>query len=450
MKVAMAALLPRPSLGAIACAPGFACRSCGHRACEEILDLGETPLANRLLRGDALGEPEPRYPLVLVFCPRCALVQITETVPPEVLFREYFYCSSFSDAFVRHAAALAERMIAARALDAATLVVEIASNDGCLLQHYQRAGVPVLGIDPARNVAEVARRQRGIHTINDFFGRALAEELCRTGHRAAVIHAHNVLAHVADLDGVVAGIGLLLGDGGVAIIEVPYVRDLVDRVEFDTIYHEHLCYFSLTALDTLFARHALVIADVERVPIHGGSLRLFVTGARDGAGSVDYARRPSGGRGGARRSASVRALLDDEAATGVTRASYYRDFGGRVAALRGALRALIYELKRGGHRIAAYGASAKGSTLLNTTGIGRGELDFVVDRSTLKQGYFTPGAHLPIHAPERLLAELPDYTLLLSWNFADEIMEQQREYTRRGGRFIVPIPTPRVVGGIEG
>lgn len=410
--------------------PAFTCRSCSHPACDPMLDLGTLPLANRLLDAEALPQPEPRYPLATVSCPRCTLVQITQTVAPEALFRDYVYFSSVSDALVEHARALVEHTIAARALDERSWVVEIASNDGYLLQHYQRAGIPVQGIDPARNVAEVARRERGIPTIDEFFDRGLAERLRAQGRRASVIHAHNVLAHVADLHGVVAGVEHLLADDGIAIFEVPYLRSLIDHVEFDTIYHEHLCYFSLTALVAVFGRHALVVDDVERLEIHGGSLRLRVSRA-----GPDPCHRAA---------PAVHELLREEASWGVARPERYLGFAGRVQALRTELVELIDDLRDQGHRIAAYGASAKGTTLLNAFGIGRERLEFVVDRSVVKQGRYTPGTHLPIHAPEHLLEQMPAYTLLLTWNFAEEIIEQQHEYRRRGGRFIIPVPTPTI------
>ncbi len=417
-----------PSLSPPTDAAPFACRSCGHSACDPVLDLGELPLANRLLDADARSEPEPRHPLAVVSCPRCTLVQITETVAPEALFREYVYFSSVSDALVEHARTLVEHTIATRALDEHAWVVEIASNDGYLLQHYQRAGIPVQGIDPARNVAAVARGERGIPTLDEFFDRSVAERLRATGRGASVIHAHNVLAHAADVHGVLAGIEHLLADDGIAIIEVPYLRALVDQLEFDTIYHEHLCYFSLTALVALLGRHDLVVDDVERLEIHGGSLRLRVSRA-----GPDPCHRPA---------PAVHELLREEASWGVARPEPYLDFAARVQALRGALVELIDDLRRQGHRIAAYGASAKGTTMLNAFGIGRERLDFVVDRSVVKQGRYTPGTQLPIHAPEHLLEHMPAYTLLLAWNFAEEIMQQQHEYRRRGGRFIVPLPTP--------
>jgi len=405
------------------------CRACGSNGLRSILDLGRMPLANAFLTERQLRSPELVYPLELVFCPECALVQITETVPPEILFRHYLYFSSFSDEMLQHARDIATRTLRSRRLDGKSLVVEIASNDGYLLQFYRLAGIPVLGIEPAENIARAAEQERDIRTISRFFSLELAQKLSKQGQRADVIHANNVLAHVSDLSGFLLGIAMLLKPGGVAIIEVPYVKELIERVEFDTIYHEHLSYFALTPLHRLMESHGLTIADVERLEIHGGSLRIFV----EHLSSESHA------------SPVVRQILSDEADRGLAGFRFYQEFERRVLGLKDDLLKLLRALKTQGSRIAAYGASAKGSTILNYFGIDRSILDFVVDRSTVKQGLYTPGAHLPICKPEKLLEAMPDHVLLLTWNFAEEILEQQAEYRRRGGRFIIPIPVPQVI-----
>ena len=347
-------------------------------------------------------------------------------MPPETLFCDYAYFSSFSDTMVAHAKSIAKQLTAERELGEDSLVAEIASNDGYLLQWYRESGVPVLGIEPAQNIAKVASEQRGIPTISEFFGEALAAQLASKCRRADIIHANNVLAHVADLNGVVAGIRTMLKPNGVAVVECPYLKDLIDHVEFDTIYHEHLCYFSLTALDRLFRSHDLEIVHVEQLAIHGGSIRIHAMPT--GAEAVRE---------------SVKSLLAEEAEW-VDEAASYASFGQRVENLRTELTGLLSQLKADNKRVAVYGASAKGSTLLNYFGIGQDQIDYVVDRSTIKQGHYTPGTHLKIYDPRRLTEDQPDYCLLLTWNFAEEILAQQKKYRDQGGQFIIPIPEVKV------
>jgi 2-polyprenyl-3-methyl-5-hydroxy-6-metoxy-1,4-benzoquinol methylase len=392
-----------------------------------VLDLGEMPLANGLLAEAELNDPEPRYPLALAFCSNCRLAQITHTVEPAKLFREYAYFSSVSDDMVAHAGRIAARMTTRLGLDERSLVIELASNDGYLLRHYHQAGIPVLGIDPARNIAEAATTS-GIPTLAEFFDADLANDLRETGRIADVVHANNVVAHVPDIHGFIAGIATILKPGGLAVIETPYVRDLVDRMEFDTIYHEHVFYYSLSSLGHLLADHGLRVVDVERIVIHGGSLRVFATCDETAAASP-----------------AVGELLSEEEEIGLTTIDYFNDFASRVAALGAVLRDLLAGLKRDGKSIAAYGAAAKGAVLLNAFSIGPETLDFVADRSHHKHGRFMPGVHLPVVPAERLVEASPDACLLLAWNFADEVLAQQERYRAAGGIFIIPVPTVRLV-----
>jgi len=399
---------------------------CGEGPLEPVLDLGMMPLSDRLRTPAMLAEDEPRYPLEVAFSPVSKLVQILETVPPDVLFDDdYPYYSSFSDYLLKHSKANAEELITMRGLGSDSLAVELASNDGYLLKNFVAHGVPVLGIDPAKGPVEAARKI-GVETMHAFFTADLAERLAANGTRADVIIGNNVLAHVADTNGFVRGIRTLLKDTGVAVIECPYLRDLIDHNEFDTIYHEHLCYFSVHALDYLFRRNGLFLNDVRRLPIHGGSLRLYV--------------EPVENVGDA-----VKTMLDEERRLGMDEIAYYQSFAERVRAVVTGLRELVESLRNDGRTVAAYGAAAKGAIMLNAAGLGAGLIDFVVDRNVHKQGRYMPGVDVPILAPDELAARRPDYAIILPWNFRDEIVTQQTAYTDAGGRFIVPIPTPTVL-----
>lgn len=406
-----------------------ACRGCGSTQLDQFLDLGQTPLADAIVTADVVDNPdlEDRYPLVVAFCSVCSLVQITEDVEPEKLFVDnYLYFSSFSDHLLRHSRDHALGLIASQGLGADSLVVELASNDGYLLKNFVDEGIPVVGFDPAPDQAQAARAI-GVPTREEFFGLEAAERLRSEMKPADVIIANNVLAHIPDPNDFVAGMAHLLAEDGVITVENPSVWDLIDRCAFDTIYHEHFFYHSCLSIKALVERHGLHLNHVEYFPdLHGGTNRWHI-GHRD---------EPS---------PHVIERLAAERAAGLDTFDFYADFGQKVDALRSDLMEMLRALRSEGQTVAAYGAAAKGATMLNATGITTDLVSYVVDRNVHKHGRFMPGTHQPIVGPEILLDDPPDVLLLLAWNFAAEIMDQQSEYAANGGRFIVPVPSPELI-----
>jgi len=404
------------------------CRACGGNALWRFLQLGDQPLANSFLRTPAEFAAELRFPLDVYLCDDCGLVQVLDVIDPEVLFRNYIYVTGTSETIARHNKAYAQTVVDLLQLGPKDLVVEVASNDGSLLKCFQPHGVRTLGIEPASNIAVMARAA-GVETEDTFFGRSAGPELRGRHGPARAIIGNNVLAHVDDTQGFLAGAAALLADDGLVITEVPYLREFVDRLEYDTVYHEHLCYFSVSALMRLCESVGLRVVRVDHVPVHGGSIRMY-------AGLA--ARHPE-------HAPAVRAQAEEERAQGLTTRPRYERYARDVAAQREALLALLRQLKADGKSVAGYGAPAKGNTLLNYCGIGTDLVPYTVDRNPMKIGMLTPGSHLPVLPVETLLERQPDYLLILAWNFAGEIMAQQDEYRRRGGRCIIPIPMPQVL-----
>jgi len=404
------------------------CRHCGAPLTRTFVDLGMSPLCESYLDADQLDEMEPFYPLRVYVCDQCLLVQLQEYVSPETIFREYAYFSSYSDSWVDHARVYTDRIIERLQLNRDSCVVEVASNDGYLLQWFVARDIPVLGIEPAANVAQVAIR-KGLPTLVKFFGRATARDLAAAGRHADLLIGNNVLAQVPDLNDFVAGLQVLLAPRGVVTVEFPHLMRLVAGNQFDTIYHEHFSYFSFLAAERVFAAHRLVVFDVEELETHGGSLRLY-------ARHVEDSSKPVAPR--------VRELAAAEEAAGLRRPDYYAAFEERVKDTKRRLLEFLIQARRQGRTIVGYGAPGKGNTLLNYCGIRTDFLPYTVDKSPYKQGKFLPGTHIPVHAPEKIRETRPDYVLILPWNLKDEIIRQLAYIREWGGQFVVPIPEPRV------
>lgn len=403
------------------------CIVCGASEVEAFLDLGETALANKFLTPAELSLPEPMYPLVVGFCHGCGHVQLTDHVPPSAMFEDYLYVSSASDTLKEHLHDLSDVVSERYSLGADDLVIDIGCNDATLLKGFRRYGVRALGVDPAQNLAELFEDPE-IDRYTGFFGSDSAAQIRDRFGPAAAVTATNTFPHIPRLADFVRGLDTVLAPGGAFVIEAHYLLDLVDQMAFDTVYHEHVSYWALGPMMRLFEAHGMRVVHVERLPLHHGQLRAFVQ--REGEGEVQP---------------SVHELLELERSRGLHRIETYRSFAERVQLIRAELRRRLSELRSAGNRVVGYGAPAKGNTLLGFLGLGPDDLDYIADRSPLKQGRYTPGTHIPVVGPERLLEEQPEYVVLLAWNFAEEVLEQQAEYRRRGGRFILPVPEVRIL-----
>jgi SAM-dependent methyltransferase len=403
------------------------CIVCGQCQVEQFLDLGSTPLANKFLSRDKLGLPEASYPLRVGFCHTCHHVQLTEAVPPGAMFEDYLYISSSSDTLKAHLFDISDIVTQRYRLTSKDLVIDIGCNDGTLLSGFQRHGVKVLGVDPAQNLA-VFTEKLGIPRHVGFFNAASAKELVARYGRASAITATNTFPHIPALQDFVEGIAFALAPGGVFVIEAHYLIDILDQGAFDTVYHEHVSYWALGPMRRLFAAHGLEVVNAERVPLHHGQLRVFVQ--RKGEGKPEPA---------------VEQILAAEEARGLNKFETFQGFARDVQRIKTELTKTIQDLRSAGKRVVGYGAPAKGNTLLCFLELGTDKIEYIADKSPLKQGLFTPGLHVPVVPPERLLADQPDYVLLLAWNFVDEILAQQAEYRRRGGKFIIPVPRVRIL-----
>jgi len=404
------------------------CRACGNSELSLFLELGPTPLANSFLKSSDEFRTEKLYPLDVYFCGSCSLVQLLDVIDPEVLFREYVYVTGTSDTMETHNREYAQTVVDFLKLGPEDLVLEVASNDGSLLKSFKRHKVRTLGIEPATNIVAMAR-QSGIETLDEFFNSATAARVKEEYGSAKVVIGNNVLAHVDHTQDFLTGCKAVLADDGMAVFEVPYLRDLLDRLEYDTIYHEHLCYFSVTALVRLCSEVGLSVIRIDQRPVHGGSLRIYAGRKEHYPDHCD----------------EVMVKVRSEHRAGITGLARFEQFASDVEKNRLELRGLLYSLKKDGRSVAGYGAPAKGNTLLNYCQIGTDLIPYTVDKNPMKVGLYTPGMHIPVIGVDEIIARQPDFVLILAWNFAAEIMNQQRQYHERGGRFIIPVPEPKVV-----
>ena len=404
------------------------CRFCATPLEHDFIDLGMSPVSNSFVKPDRVDEPEPFYPLHAFVCSNCFLVQLEEFETADQIFSDYVYFSSYSTSWLAHARKFVNDVSERFGFNADSLVIEVASNDGYLLQYFKERNVPVLGIEPASNVAEVARTA-GIDTIDEFFGVSLAKRLRDEGRLCDLLVGNNVLAHVPDINDFVGGFRLVLAEDGVLSMEFPHLLRLIEQTQFDTIYHEHFSYLSLLTVQRIFAHHGLQVFDVEEIPTHGGSLRVFA--------------QHSGGKQPVGR--AVEKVLGDERGAKLDSLDGYRNFSEKVTKVKTDLLEFLRQADSEGKTVVGYGAPAKGNTLLNYCGIGPDEIAYTVDRSPHKQGHLLPGTHIPVYAPEKIAETQPDYVIILPWNLKDEVVEQMAEIRGWGGRFVVPIPELTVI-----
>lgn len=404
------------------------CRVCKKSSLEKVLVLGQTPLANAFLTKSQLDEPEYFYPLDLDFCSNCGFIQLGHVVSPEILFGNYIYASSTSPVFIGHFKKMADHVFPRFLSGKDSLVVDIGSNDGILLKPFKNKGAKVLGIEPAAHIAKIAEKA-GIETISEFFSVELAKRIGKQKGQADIVTATNVFAHIDDLDEVIEGLKILLNKDGIFIMEAPYLIDFIEKRYFDLVYHEHLSYWSINSLITLFKRFNMIIFDVQKVPVHGGTIRVFIKKI-EGKHKIEK---------------SVKKFLNQERKMKIAEKKTYVDYSNLILDNKVKLLTLLANLKTKGKTIAAYGAPAKGNTLLNYFSIGQEFLDFVVDDSPFKQGLYTPGKHIPVVSSKVLYDENPDYLLILAWNFADSIMKMHKKYSELGGKFIIPVPKPVII-----